>query len=144
MKSLSQRKLKAESEPKMTLKRLAEKVITKSKEGKDSGRDRRKRLHQRRKEYDAKVADLKREHQEEMAHLKKEYGTNLFKLRDLCLEKDKDIASYWQELQQYVRLPNALEGKFIPSGKTSSEGHLFSTKKDGEAHRYPIFYYQSD
>jgi hypothetical protein len=173
MKSLSQGK--AESEPKMSIsfRKIADDVMTKTKRGKDSGKDsdsssvgsasegkssssEGKRLHQKKKEYEARVLDLKREHQEEMAHLKKEYETNLFKLRDLCLEKDKHIASYWQELQRYVRLPNAPEGKLVPSGKTtvatkmpeigktSSEGHLFSTKKDGESQRYPMFYYQSD
>jgi hypothetical protein len=66
------------------------------------------------------------------------------------------MASYWQELQRYVRIPNAPEGKFVPSGtvnkaskmpeiaKVSTDGHLFSTRREGESRRYPMFYYQAD
>jgi hypothetical protein len=142
MKSLSQAKRKVENEPKMSLKNLADNLISKSKKDSDSSsvgsssgeiskKQETQRLHQKRKEYDAKVADLKREHQEEMAHLKKEYETNLLKLRDLCLDKDKQIANYWQELQRHVRLPNAPEGKFTPAEKmvvTLNENDLDQAK----------------
>lgn len=166
MKSLSQAKRKAESSPKFSLRNVVDQITDKSKKDSDSGsvgsahegssKKEAQKASQTKKEYDAKVVDLKREHQEEMAHLKKEYETNLLKLRDLCLEKDRHMASYWQELQRYVRIPNAPEGKFVPSGtvnkatkmpeiaKVSSDGHLFSTRKEGESRRYPMFYYQAD
>jgi hypothetical protein len=167
MRSLSQAKRKTESEPKMAFRKLVDEVTSKAKKDKDSDssavgaaseaskKQESQRLNQAKKEYDAKIVDMKRAHQEEMAHLKKEYETNLLKLRDLCLDKDKHIASYWKELQRYVRVPNAPEGSLIPSGavnkvtkmpeigKTSSEGHLYATEKDGEAKRYPMFYYQA-
>jgi hypothetical protein len=117
MRSLSQAKRKADSktdsEPKMALRKLVDEVVVtnKSKKDKDSDsstpegsrKQEAQRLNQAKKEYDVKIVDLKRGHQEEMAHLKKEYETNLFKLRDVCLDTDKYIASYWQELQRYVR-----------------------------------------
>jgi hypothetical protein len=166
MKSLSQAKRKAESAPKLSLKNVVDEVTDKSKKDSDSSsvgsaqegpsKQEAQKASQAKKEYEAKVVDVKREHQEEMAHLKKEYETNLLKLRDLCMEKDRHMASYWQELQRYVRLPNAPEGKFVPSGtvnkatkmpeiaKVNTDGHLFSTRKDGESRRYPMFYYQAD
>jgi hypothetical protein len=168
MKSLSQAKRKSESVPKFSFRNVVDQVTDKSKKDKDSdsssvgsaqegsSKKEAQKASQIKKEYDAKVVDVKREHQEEMAHLKKEYETNLLKLRDLCLEKDRHMASYWQELQRYVRIPNAPEGKFVPSGtvnkatmmpeiaKVSSDGHLFSTRKEGESRRYPMFYYQAD
>jgi hypothetical protein len=172
VRSLTHAKRKSEQsgeKPKLTLRKLVENVTAKSKKDQESDssstgsapdgpskQEAQQRLNQAKKEFEAKAVDLKREHQEEMAHLKKEYETNLLKLRDMCLEKDKHIANYWQELQRYVRVPNAPEGKFGPSGmmnkvtkmpeigKTSSEGHLYSTKIAGEVKRHPMFYYQAD
>jgi hypothetical protein len=113
-----------------------------------------------RQEYETKLREEREKHYEDMAKLKKEYETNLGKLRDICLDKDKRIAEYWQELQSFERLPNNSDGKVLASGimnkaskipihcKASKEGQLYVVKQasqeGGTAKKYPLFYFKSD
>lgn len=119
------------------------------------GRDRSSSESPRRSKRDEPRADvdlLKAKHNLELVKLKHEYENNLAKLRDMCLEKDKHIALYWEEIRRYVRLPNdarltssgVLNGgptKMPDIGNQPRDGQLFSDKKGT---KYAVFYYKCD
>ena len=105
------------------------------------------------KECDANMTSLKREHQQAIDAMKEGYEEELLKLREMCVEKDRHLNSYWDELKRFERLPNTVDGKkLIPSGimqKPSKmptignqliDGYLY--KKDGS--RHPVFFYKTD
>lgn len=108
-----------------------------------------------RKEYDAKMSSLKREHQKSIDKIQRDFESKLLKLRDICVEKDKHIANYWDELKRFQRLPNQPEGKIIPSGlmaKATKMPEIGNQPPDGyllvgkgkTPSKYPVFFYNGD
>ena len=107
------------------------------------------------RENDAKISALKREHQKAMDKMQRDFEGKLLKLRDICVEKDKHISNYWDELKRFQRLPNQPDGKIIPSGITakpskmpsignqSQDGYLLVSKGKGGS-KHPVFFYNVD
>ncbi|KAL7576627.1 hypothetical protein ACA910_005565 [Epithemia clementina (nom. ined.)] len=108
-------------------------------------------------EYETQMANLKREHQEALDRIKSEFETNLVKMKEAVVEKDKFIAQYWSELRRFERVPNTPDGKMVQStssalkvlkmpsiGNQPSEGLILSKPKGeggGGGGKFPIFIY---
>lgn len=104
------------------------------------------------KENDTKIAGLKKEHQKAVEKMQREFEAKLIKLRDICVEKDKHISNYWDELKRFERLPNQPDGKIIPSGigakpskmpsigNQAQDGYLLVSKGKGGG-KHPVFFY---
>mmetsp|Transcript_6252 Transcript_6252/g.13028 ORF Transcript_6252/g.13028 Transcript_6252/m.13028 type:complete len:602 (-) Transcript_6252:1989-3794(-) len=105
------------------------------------------------RDYEAKVAELKREHQETLDAIKAEFEANLVKMREAVVEKDKYITEYWNELKRFERVSNQPEGKMVQStpasaklfkmpgiGNQPTEGLVLSKPKGGG--KFPLFVYR--
>jgi hypothetical protein len=107
-----------------------------------------------REEYESKMEIMRREHDRALSKLKKEFEISLLKLRDMVLQKDKDISKYTKELMKFERLPNSHGGKLLSSneknkpvglpmlGPRKPEGVIYSKKDAGG--RFPLFYYNNE
>jgi hypothetical protein len=114
----------------------------------------KKEIRDLRKEYEAKMEQMKHAHLEEMTRLKKEYDMNLVRLRDMLIDKDKTISKFWNEIKSFERMPNNLDGKLVASGRqheasfmpevrpTTVDGYLYVGKKGGA--KYPVFFYKRE
>ena len=102
-----------------------------------------------------KMGELRKEHQEEMDRMKREYDAMIRQLEDISVEKDRQIELYQKELRCFERLPNSHEGKLVCSGllkghptalpeigKHERDGYILIPKKGGN--KYPVFYYKCD
>jgi len=105
------------------------------------------------RDYDAKLATIKREHQQTLDEIKGEFETNLVKMREAVVEKDKYITEYWNELKRFERVSNQPEGKMVQStpssaknfimpgiGNQPTEGLVLSKPKGGG--KFPLFVYK--
>lgn len=135
-----------EKEP-LESSRQQEKRISSKKESSRGERDSKK-------DNEIKLEQLKQAHVEEIVRLKTEYETNLVRMRDMLVDKDKTISRFWNEIKGFERLPNNHDGKLVASGRqheasyvpdvrsTAAEGYLFVSKKGGP--KYPLFYYKKE
>jgi hypothetical protein len=106
-----------------------------------------------RKEYEAKLEQVKHQCQEQMDKLKKEAEMKMYRCRQMLAEKDKQLQMQRNELISFERLPNSYDGKLAPTGRKDSptmlpaacskeheDGMLLIQKKTGL--KFPLYYYK--
>jgi BTB/POZ domain len=161
LKSLSRANRKVSSELSPSSQHPDAGSLDRPHNGVDSGEaldDREKRI---RSECEKKLQETMKAHADDLAKLKSEYEADLGKMRDVCLDQDKQLARYRKEIQCFERLVNAPEGEIVQSGmlngdtkmpiaaNAAADGQFYQvqqTSSDGKVstRKYPLFYFNSD